>query len=114
MKLDSAVLYTNDIETIANYYADKIGLKLDYRQGDKYVSFMFDNGARLGIKKAVEPREVPGAQTVFISTDDARGEYQEAQRKQLNIYKELVDESWGIAFSVLDLDGNKIEFIQRK
>lgn len=114
MKLDSAILYTNDIEAITNYYLDKIGLKLDYRQGDKYVSFMFDNGVRLGIKKMSEPRETPGSQTVFIAVDDAQSVYELVKQKQLNIYKELVDQPWGIEFSVLDPDGNKIHFLQRK
>jgi len=32
----------------------------------------------------------------------------------LKIYKELIEETWALEFSVLDPDGNKIEFVQNK
>lgn len=114
MKLDSAVFYTKDIPVIIDYYENAIGLELEYRQGDKYVSFLFENGIRLGIKKAVEEREIPGSQTCFFAVADVKAEYEKAKEKKLNIRKELVDPPWGIVFSVLDPDGNKIQFIQRK
>lgn len=112
--LDSTVLYATDIPKIVDYYTNKIGLKLEYQQGEKYASFTFDNGVRLGIKKASEEREIPGSQTFFIAVNDAKIEYENAKQKGLKVYKELTDEPWGIEFSVLDPDGNKIEFLQRK
>ena len=54
MNMDSAVLYTNGIDTIVKFYEDVIGLKKEYQQRNEFVSFIFPNGARLGIKKAVE------------------------------------------------------------
>jgi len=114
MKLDSAVFYSNDIPEIVKYYIEQIGLMLEYQQGEKYASFPLDGGVRLGIKKTSEEREVPGAQTIFLAVDDAEAAYKKAQDKKLNICKELVDQPWGIEFSVLDHDNNKILFIQRK
>jgi len=29
--LDAVVFYTNDIDTVVDFYANKIGLKLDYQ-----------------------------------------------------------------------------------
>lgn len=112
--LDSVIFYTNDIQTAVEFYSEQIGLQLDERTGDKYVSFRFDNGVKLGIKKAVEGREIPGAQTFFLAVDDATGEYAKAKAKGLSIFKELVDEPWALEFSMLDPDGNKIEFVQKK
>lgn len=112
--LDAVVFYTNDIPTIVDYYTKQIGLELGYRGDNKYVSFLFDNGVKLGIKKATEEREKPGSQTFFLAVKDARAEYKKAQAKGLSIHKKLVEESWAIEFSVLDPDGNKIEFVQNK
>jgi len=113
MRLDSAVLYSNNIEIIANFYQNIIGLELDYRQDDKYVSFKFDNGVRLGIKKAVEEREVVGSQTFFVDTDNIEKDYKKMVEKGVDVYKELSEQSWGKEFSILDPDKNKVEFIQR-
>jgi len=113
MKLDSAVLYSNDIETITNFYQNVLGMELDYRQEDKYVSFKFDNGVRLGIKKAVEEREVVGSQTFFVDTDNIQEDYERLVEKGVEVYKELNEQSWGKEFSILDPDKNKVEFIQR-
>lgn len=112
--LDSVVFYTNDIPVIVEYYSKQIGLKFETRSGDKYASFLFDNGVKLGIKKAVEERESPGSQTFFLAVSDAKAEYEKAQKKGLNIHKKLVEEDWALEFSVLDPDGNKIEFVQNK
>lgn len=112
--LEAVVFYTNDIDKVVNFYTRQIGLELEYRSGDKYASFLFDNGVKLGIKKAVEKREIPGSQTFFLATEDAKSEYENAQKKGLNIYEELVEEPWALEFSVLDPDGNKIEYVQNK
>ena len=112
--LDSVIFYTNDIQSVTEFYTEQIGLKLDERTGDKYVSFLFDNGVKLGIKKSVEKREIPGAQTFFMAIDDATAEYAKAKSKGLNFLKELVEEAWAFEFSILDPDGNKIEFVQNK
>lgn len=112
--LDAVVFYTNDIDKIINYYSQQIGLKLEYRSGDEYASFLFDNGVKLGIKKAAEKIEVPGTQTLFLAVKDAKSEYKQAQNKRLKIYKELTEEPWALEFSVLDPDGNKIEYVQSK
>lgn len=112
--LDAVVFYTNDIPTIVDYYTKQIGLKLEYQSDDTYASFLFDNGVKLGVKKAVEEREVPGTQTFFMAVKDAKAEYAAALKKGLNIRKQLTDEPWALEFSVLDPDGNKIQFVQGK
>jgi len=114
MKLDATVLYSNNIEVVTKFYQETIGLELGYRQGDKFVSFEFANGVNLAIKKALEKREIPGAQTFFIGVDNARKMYEVMKEKNVDFYKELTEESWGIEFAILDPDKNKIEFIQRK
>lgn len=114
MKLDSAVFYTNDIAKVTEFYQNIIGLKLDYRQDDKYVSFWFENDTRLGIKKTTKEKENPGFQTIFISTTDAKSLFIKFKEKNVVFEKELTEQSWGIEFTILDPDENRVLFIQRK
>lgn len=114
MNLDSAVFYSNDIAKVVTFYRDILGFTVEYQQEDKYVSFIFPNGARLGIKKRIEEREIPGAQTVFIAPDqDITLLYEDLKQKGAPIYKELVDQAWGKNFSILDPDKNKVQFIEK-
>lgn len=96
------------------FYTEILGFEIEYRQSDKYISFIFENGARLGIKKATEEREIPGYQTVFISIDNITSYFNSIKRNDVEICKELVEKDYGIEFSLLDPDKNKILFIQRK
>jgi len=113
MNLDSAVFYSNDIQKIVAFYKDILGFKIDYQQGDRYVSFIFPNKARLGIKRKLEEREIPGAQTVFISVENIDRLYEELKQKKVNIYKELTVQEWGKNFSILDPDNNKVQFVEK-
>jgi len=112
--LDSAVFYSNDLNKVIPFYVDLLGFKVECQQGENYVSFIFPNGARLGIKKKVEEREIPGAQTVFIGVDDIDTLYRELKKTDVEFIKELTDQDWGKNFSIIDPDKNKVQFVQRK
>lgn len=114
MNLDSAVFYTNNIEKVIPFYRDVLGFEVEYIQEGRFVSFIFPNGAKLGIKQKVEDREISGAQTVFISVDDIEKLYDNIKSKKLDIAKELVDQDWGKNFSILDPDKNKVQFVEFK
>jgi uncharacterized glyoxalase superfamily protein PhnB len=75
------------------------------------VSFIFPNGAKLGIKKADAEREIPGAQTVIIRVDDVEDLYESLLTK-VEIYKDLTEQDWGTNFAILDSDKNKVEFVE--
>lgn len=114
MNLDSAVFYSNDIRKVIEFYKDILGFDIEYQQENKYVSFIFPNNARLGIKKKAEERELPGAQTVFISLEkDIENLYKKLKQKNVPIYKELIVQDWGKNFSILDPDKNKIQFVEK-
>lgn len=117
MDLDSAVLYSDDIERIVKFYVNEIGLKLEYRDGDHYVAFKFPNGARLGVNKPTQElrsRDLPGHQTVYIRVDNVKDKYIELESKSYDFFEPYVDEDWGEFFAILDPDGNKIGFIKSK
>lgn len=113
MQLDSAIFYTKDLNKTVEFYRDTLGFEVDYVQENRFASFNL-GGAKLGIKQAKEEREVPGHQTIFVSIPDIEKFYQEIQQKQLNILKSLTHDDWATNFSILDPDGNKIQFIQEK
>jgi catechol 2,3-dioxygenase-like lactoylglutathione lyase family enzyme len=113
MKLDSVIFYSQDIEVVIPFYRDVLGLELIEQQGDKFVKFRFENNVELGIKRAVEPREVPGTQTFFAESRDIQTDYDKCKSANARFGKELAHQPWGDEFSILDADGNKVLFIQR-
>ncbi len=112
MNLDSAIFYSHDIQKVIPFYRDTLGFTLDY-QSERFVSFVFPNGARLGIKNQQREREIPGHQTVFISVEDIEQLWDEMKTKTVEIFSELETFPWGKEFSLLDADKNRVLFIQR-
>lgn len=114
MNLDSAVLYTNDIKTITDFYQNTIGLELEYTDGNHYVSFIFPNGASLGINKSSLQREKPGVQTVFISIKNIKKHYEKYKKLGFDFFEPYEKYAWGSYFAILDPDKNKVGFIDRE
>ena len=115
MKLDSAVFYTNDLEKAIEFHRDVIGFEVEYIQEGRFVSFIFPNGAKLGIKQRKEEREIPGHQTAFIEVENVEDLFGELKSKGIEMYKELTAlEGFGKNFAILDPDKNKIEFVEHK
>jgi len=112
MNLDSAVLYSANILEVIPFYRDILGFKFEY-QSERFVSFIFPNGARLGIKNQTNEREIPGHQTVFIAVTEIEQLFATLKAKSLDFATELTAYPWGKEFSVLDLDKNKTLFIER-
>jgi predicted enzyme related to lactoylglutathione lyase len=112
LDLDAAILYTNNIAVIRTFYEETVGLTFDHQDGDQYVSFVFPNGAKLGINKSVlTDREKPGGQTVFIRTSDILVQKEKYEKLRYSFYEPYTEETWGKYFAILDPDGNKIGFI---
>lgn len=115
MKLDSAVFYTNNLNKAIEFYRDALGFKVEYIQEGRFASFIFPNRVKLGIrqKNVNEDREVPGYQTVFISTDNIKVLYDDLRRKRIALYREISTlEGWGTNSQILDPDGNKVVFVK--
>jgi len=112
MDLDSAIFYSNDIQKVIPFYRDTLGLTVEYTT-ERFVSFIFPNGAKLGIKNQTKEREIPGFQTVFLQVDNVAELYAEHQKMQLDFYSELTEFDWGTEYSILDPDKNKVLFVQK-
>jgi predicted enzyme related to lactoylglutathione lyase len=94
MDLDAAILYTNDISAIRTFYEKTVGLTFGYQDGDQYVSFIFPNGAKLGINKSVlTDREKPGGQTVFIRVNDILAQKEKYEKLSHAFYEPYVEEA---------------------
>jgi predicted enzyme related to lactoylglutathione lyase len=112
MKLHSAVFYSNNLEPLKTVYCDFIGAEVERETPNKFISFIFENGFRLGIKVGDKPREIGGHGTIFVEVPDIDSWYSKAVDTHKEIYKHLVEQPWGKSFSILDSDGNKIEFLE--
>ena len=112
MNLDSAIFYSADIQKVIPFYRDVLGLTVEYTT-ERFVSFIFPNGAKLGIKNKDKERELPGRQTVIISVDDVASLYAKHKETNLDFYSGLMEFDWGTHYSILDPDKNKVEFVQR-
>ncbi len=110
MKLLSGIFYTNNLVLIRDFYINNLGLEID-TEDSKFIQFKIGESF-LGIKVKEDAREIPGHQTIIISVNDVDGWYKRLNDNGINIYKELSDEGWGKNFAILDLDGNKVEFIK--
>ena len=110
MKLDSAVFYSNDLNTAIPFYRNMVGLEIHYIQTGRFVSFKL-GGGKLGIKQRNEEREIPGHQTVFIEVQDIETVYKNFQAKGVAFSKKLTNEDWAVTFALLDPDGNKLVFV---
>mgnify|MGYP000849607126 CR=1 FL=1 len=112
MKLDSAIFYSNNLAVTLPFYRDVLGFAVDYVQEGRFVSLKLDGG-KLGIKQRKEAREIPGHQTVFIEVDNIESVYKGFQEKNITFLKELTKEDWATNFSLLDPDGNKVQFLSK-
>jgi hypothetical protein len=112
MKLHSAVFYSTNLIPLKEFYVDFLGANIEYETDNKFISFKFENGFRLGIKVGDRPREIAGHQTIFVEVPNIDDWYKNSVNSHRNIYKHLVNQPWGKSFSILDSDGNKVEFLE--
>lgn len=112
LSLHSCIFYSTDLERIRQFYENDLGFTVEYQHESKYASFIFSNNARLGIKLADASREIVGSQTAIVNVEKITEVYSLCKEKGIQIYKDLRVETWGETFSILDPDGNKIEFLQ--
>mgnify|MGYP000850312278 CR=1 FL=1 len=108
MNLAYCIFYTNDLEMATSFYRDKIGLEV-VSKDERFTTFRIGKGL-LGIKVHELDREVPGHQTAIIEDDKIDELYKLAQEQSWGIFTPLVFEEWGKNFSILDPDGNRVEF----
>ncbi len=113
MIVHSCVFYTADISRVKEFYTKVMNLKIE-RENEDYISFLLDNDVRIGIKKGgTKEREIGGHGTVFIKVDKIDEFYRDMKSKEVGFYKDLTVQPWATSFSILDPDGNKIEFVDK-
>ncbi|HJP67939.1 MAG TPA: VOC family protein [Sphingomicrobium sp.] len=110
MRIQYAILYTSDIDRVRAFYSTLLKAQpvedLEY-----FVGFALD-GPMLGIKRSSEPREQPGCQTVIIACQNAEEMHNACVALGAPIVQEIEVAEWGKNFSILDPDGNKVEFVE--
>lgn len=112
MKLAYAIFYSLNLDRVRSFYERDLGLSFAFGD-DTFIAFHIGD-ALLGIKKSEIAREIPGHQTVIFLVSDVDAWYKKAEEKGYTIFSSLQDEEWGRNFSILDPDGNRVEFFSEK
>jgi predicted enzyme related to lactoylglutathione lyase len=115
MRIDAAILYVKNLAESITFFHEKLGFTLEFQDGDRYASFIFEGDARLGIIQAnAKEIENPGHNALKIRVTNAAAIYKELQEKGMEFYKPLTVEPWATEFIVLDVDKNKIIMVERE
>lgn len=110
MKIQYAILYTSDIAKVRSFYSTLLK-EQPVEDLEHFIGFAL-GGPMLGIKLSSEPREQPGCQTVIITCQNAEEMLAECRAVGARIVQDIRVEEWGRNFSILDPDGNKVEFVE--
>jgi len=110
LRIQYAILYTSDIARVRSFYSALLKAQ-PVEDLDHFIGFALE-GPMLGIKLSSELREQPGCQTVIISCGNADEMRDECVAIGARIVHDITVEEWGKNFSILDPDGNKVEFVE--
>ncbi len=112
MKLRNAIFYVKDINQAKAFY-EKLGFKVSDDFG-KFVSYETEqNDPRFSIMESDSPDKVPGKQVCVFWADDIETFCEKMKSLGVAVATELYDSPFGKSFAIRDIDGNKIEFVQR-
>jgi catechol 2,3-dioxygenase-like lactoylglutathione lyase family enzyme len=113
MKLRDVVFYVGNIEKAKDFY-QKLGFEVE-RDFGKFVSFKTeDANTWFSINLADESTKVPGKQTCIFWSENIEEDYKRLKVLGMNIAKELYEAPFGKTFSFRDIDGNKIEIVEKR
>ena len=112
MKLRNVIFYVKDIEKAKAFYK-KIGFKLNQDFG-KFVSFETGvNNLYFSLNSSLDKERIPGKQVCVFWIEDINEFYKKMKRLKVAIHEKLCEASFGKTFSIQDVDGNKVEFVER-
>ena len=112
--LTAAVFYIRDMAKAKNFYINVLGFEI-VRDDGEYVTLKLgkNQGSLLALNSQHREFQVPGKQTISVSSDDVEKDYENLKKLGINIFDELTTYSWGKYFSFEDIDGNHIDVVQR-
>lgn len=112
MKLRNVIFYVNDISASVVFYT-KLGFELVENFGN-FVSFSTDdkNTHFSLMEDKTDLSKVPGKQVCVFYSEDIDNLYKKYIELKVGIATELYDAPFGKTFSIRDMDGNKVEFVQ--
>jgi len=111
MKLRNVIFYVKDIGQSKDFYK-----KLDFNIVQDFGKFIsYDAGYEnlyFSIMESDDPVKIPGKQVCVFGTEAITKLSEKFKEIGIPFDTELYDASFGKTFSVRDIDGNKIEFVQ--
>lgn len=108
-KLDSPILYTNDIEKAKQYYVS-LGFSVT-SESEKFI-YLTLGDTKIGINLADKPTKFPGHQAIIIESNNIKEDF-ERLKDTIAIETPLSNIGYGETFIFRDPDNNKILVVQK-
>lgn len=114
------VLFVADVTRSAAFCRDALGFAIDFLHGEPpFYAGVFRDGATLHLRFVHEPvvsqelRAEESLLAAFIRVENVSALFDEYRAKGVSFHAPLHDEEWGgPAFTVVDLDDNRICFAE--
>jgi catechol 2,3-dioxygenase-like lactoylglutathione lyase family enzyme len=113
MKIRNVIFYVKDI-TLSKRFYEKLGFKLVEDFG-KFISFeTSDNQTFFSLMQpeSGDKSRIPGKQVCAIYSYNIENDLETVRKLGVQVVEDLVEVSYGKTFSINDLDGNKIEYVE--
>ena len=112
MKISNVIFYVRDIVKSKEFYK-LLGFNTD--NTSKFINYNTNTpGTYFSLMEANDPIKEPGKQVCVFYSSDIDNLYNKLKVANVTFSKELYIAPFGKTFSIRDLDGNKIEFVEQK
>ncbi|MFH0749504.1 MAG: VOC family protein [Candidatus Gottesmanbacteria bacterium] len=114
-RLKAATFYVSDIVKAKHFYTQVLDFKIVEDQG-QYVTLQIGDGTKflLALNSQHRSFQKVGCQTISVSSDDIKRDYQKLKESGITIFDELKTYPWGEYFAFEDPDGNHIDVTEEK
>ena len=113
-KVHSVLISTEDLQRLAPFYRDVLGLKPEM-EGEGFAVFQSSGGPQLalGAHSEVKGRSRdPNRVMVDFSVDDCQAEYERLRKQGVEFIREPSQDEGFIIATFLDPDGNVLQLFQ--
>ncbi len=113
MKLRNVIFYVKDLEKSKDFY-HKLGFEMTQDFGS-FISYKTDDDEiYFSLNSTLTEDRVPGRQVCVFWTEDIEAGFEKMKELGVEFVEELYEAPFGRTFSIRDIDGNKIEYVEKK
>ena len=113
-KIQSVLIWSEDIQRLAPFYRDVLGLTPEM-ESDEFVMFQAASGAQLGLGRHSEVKgsaQDPYRVMVNFHVDDCQAEYEQLSKKGVKFTRKPSQDNGAVIATFKDPDGNMLQLFQ--